>query len=151
VHSYLPAEHIPDVLLHTAAVDAVLEAEPDAAVVDMHGLATDCLSLRILQTKAGSPAADVSAADIQHLLVVFGSSVDHIAAVIVLALAHTAGKLVVLALVAEDMSSDAEPGVRYTSSDAEPVAEDMSFVAVSGRSCLLAALADYTQSGDQDQ
>ena len=115
--------------------------------------------MQILQTKADIPAADIFAADTRHLLVVLGSSVGHIAAVVVLALAHAPAGLVELALVAEDMNSDAEqdmssgvePPGQGMSSDAEPAEEDMGFVAVSGQSCLSEALAGYTQSGDRDQ
>jgi hypothetical protein len=132
-----------------AAVGAALELEPDiAAVAGMHGPVTDCLSWQILRTthaKAGSLAADVSAAGMQHLLVVLENTA---AAHIVVEIGpQEAARLAVL--VVEDMSSDVVLEVEDTSSDAEPVVVDTSSVAVWDRNYLLATLAGCRQSDDQ--
>jgi hypothetical protein len=111
---------------------------------------TDCLSWQILQTthaKAGSLAAVVSAAGIQHLLVVLGNTAA--AHIVVEIGSEGAARLIVLVLVVEHTSSAAEPAAEDTRSAVEPVVADMSSVAVSGRNYLSVTPAGCTQSGDQ--
>ena len=152
MHSFRLEEHIRDVLLHMAAVDAVpeAEAEPDiAVVVDTHGPETGCLSLQTLQTtraKEGSPAPGTVVADISHLLGVLVHSVGRIVVAAEIGLVVEAGRLAVL--VVERTSSAVEAAAEDMSSAVEPGAEHMRSVVASGRSCLWEALVDYRQSGD---
>jgi len=143
VHNFRLEEHIHDVLLHMAAVDAVPEPEPDivAAVLDTHGPEMGYLSSQIPQTtraKAGSLAPGIVAADIRQLLgvlEVLGHSVGRTVVVVevgrtvvavALELVVEAGRLAVLELVVEHMSSAVEFVVEDMNSAVEPEAEDMS-------------------------